>query len=103
MDILLIIFIVLALLALIGQVFLYKEHPSTVVFLFNGLLAIIFSWMIFTSLPTNFTNEKIIASIWGIIAMISVIMQFSNRKLYTLSKLLLSVAVVGGLIHLFIG
>lgn len=105
MAVLGILFILLAIATIIGQFLLYKDKENTpnIIFIFNGLLGILLSWLIFTSLPTNFNAQQLLSFIWGLIALIGLAIKFSSAKHIMISKLLLTIAVVGGMVHLFIG
>ena len=90
LGVLQIIFIVLALLALVGQ------------FLFNTLLGMGISFLIYSGLPSNFLGQKALAALWGLIAIVAFLLKWQRPKTLSLSKVLLSISIIGGFIHLFI-
>ena len=105
MAVLEILFGLIVVAAILSQYLLYKNKgdTSTFIFLFNGLLAILLSWLIFTSLPANYDGQRLLSLIWGIIALIGLGMKFFIVKNEQISKLLLTIAVFGGIIHLMLG
>lgn len=104
LGILKILFIILILAAIITQILLYrrKSRFGNSIFIINMLLGIILSYLAFTALPTNFTGQRIIAIAWGVIAVLAVVLKLTNEKLITASKILLSIAIIGGLVQLII-
>ncbi|MCW1928370.1 hypothetical protein [Bhargavaea beijingensis] len=105
MAVLGILFGLLVIAAIAGQYLLYKNKgkTSTLIFVFNGLLGILLSWLIFTSLPANYDGQRLLSLVWGIIALIGLGMKFFSRKNEQISKLLLTISVIGGIIHLMLG
>lgn len=96
-----ILFGVLALAALIAQFLLYKSTNNNGIFILNVVIGITLSFLIFTSLPTNYTNQKYLSLIWGALAILAIIIKSVNIKNLTVSKIMLTVSLFGGLIHLF--
>ena len=99
-----VLYIVLVVIAVIIQLLLYrnKNELKNGVFIINMLFGIILSYMIFSSLPTNFTNQRILAIVWGLIATTAVILKLKSEKLIMASKIMLSVSIIGGFFQLFI-
>ena len=99
-----ILFIFLALVSLIGQFLLYKDKSTinNYVFFFNVFLGILFSWLVFTSLPTNFYAQKIISLVWGFLAFVAIGIKIFRSDDVKFSKILLTISVFGGMIHLFL-
>lgn len=104
LGVLTIIYIMLIVVALIVQIALYKNkyQSKNGVFIINTLLGIILSYIAYSSLPTNFTGQRILAAGWGIISIIAIILKLSTKKSVMISKTMLSVAIVGGLSQLFL-
>jgi multisubunit Na+/H+ antiporter MnhE subunit len=102
LGILRILFWVLALSVVVAQFLLYKTTNNNGAFIFNVILGIILSFLIFTSLPENFIAQKYTSLIWGALAIIGIVCKTMNIKNITISKIILTVSVVGGLIQLFI-
>lgn len=96
-----ILFGVLALAALIAQFLLYKTTNNNGIFIFNVVIGITLSFLIFTSLPTNYTTQKYLSLIWGALAVLAIIIKSINIKNLKVSKVMLTVSLFGGLIHLF--
>lgn len=97
-----IIFAVLIIMAAIGQFLLYKNGGSRIGLIWNTVLGIIISYLVYTSLPSNYTGQKVLALVWGIIALVAFLLELRNKETLILSKIMLTVSVVGGIIHLFI-
>lgn len=106
LGILQIIFIVLAVLAIVGQFLLYKpsknEQLNQWIFLFNTLLAMGISFLIYSGLPSNFLGQKALAAGWGLVAIVAFLLKWKRANTLFFSKILLSISIIGGLIHLFI-
>lgn len=101
MGVLMLLFIGLFVLVVIGQFLLYQRHERTIGFIWNTILGILLSYLIFTSLPSNEMTEKILSLSWGILAIIALVIGKIFQKNELLSKVLFSLSVIGGCIHLF--
>lgn len=101
LGILSIIFIVLFVLVVIGQFFLYSSQENQFWVIWNTLLGIVIAFMAYTSLPSNYVVQKTIALVWGIIALVAFILQLRNNETSMLVKVLLTISVVGGIVQLF--
>ena len=103
LGILSIIFYILIIAAIILQVMLYKkqsEKIETFIYWGNVLLALIMSALVYSSLPSNFIVQKVIAGVWGLLAIVGIFIKQRGQSHRLSSKLLLSVSVLGSLIHL---
>lgn len=101
MQLLLMLYIVLFIFVVIGQFLLYKNSEKNIGFIWNTILGIFLSGLIFTALPSNFIVERVISLTWGILAIGALIIGNFTQKNRLISKILFSVAVIGGSIHLF--
>lgn len=101
MGVLMLLFIGLFILVIIGQFLLYRNSEGTIGFIWNTILGLLLSYLIYTSLPSNEMIEKILSLSWGILAVVALIIgnRFPKRELF--SKILFSLAVIGGCIHLY--
>lgn len=97
-----IIFIVILIMAVIGQFFLYMKGRSRIALIWNTVLGIIISYLVYTSLPSNFTFQKVLALVWAIIAIVAFILDLRKKETLLISKIMLTVSVVGGIIQLLI-
>ncbi len=99
-----IIFIVLVLVSAIFQAMLYfgKFKGNNGILISNAILGLIVSFMIFTSLPQNYTSQRIIGLAFGLSSIVALILYYSKRSII-LSKVLLSISVIGGILYLFTG
>lgn len=106
LGILLFIFIGLGFLAALGQILLYKESKKEIynewIFSFNMVLGVIVSYMAYSELPTNLLGQRGLALVWGILAIIAIPLKIKFPKFLLVSKLLLTISLVGGLIQLFL-
>ncbi|GGI64660.1 hypothetical protein ACFQOY_00455 [Enterococcus alcedinis] len=101
MQLLLMLYVILFVLVVVGQFLLYKNSEKNIGFIWNTILGILFSYLIFTALPNNFIVERVISLIWGVLAIGALIIGNFAQKNKLISKILFSVAVIGGSIHLF--
>lgn len=102
LGILQILFIIVLIAAVLTQVFLYRRKSGTGngIFILNMLVGILLAYLAFTALPANYTGQKVLAIAWGVIAVVAVVLKMTNEKLVTISKVLLSIAIIGGLVQL---
>lgn len=104
LGMLMIVFIALFIIAGLIQILLYRHGKETKngIFIVNMLLGILLSYLAFTALPTNFTGQRVVAIVWGVIAVVAVVMKLSSGRFIMVSKILLTVAIVGSLVQLFL-
>ncbi len=106
LGILAIIFIAIIITAVILQFLLYKggnkSKNNNIVFIGNMLLGVLVSIMLFTSLPSNYISQKVIAAAWGVIAVLAILVRSKPQQSGTVSKLMLTVSIIGGLAQLLI-
>ncbi len=98
-----IFYIVLFIIAGIIQYLLYKSKHKTnnSIFIINMIFAILLSYISFTALPSNFSGQKSIAIVWSVIAIFAVIIKLIAGKYSMLSKIMLSLAIIGGFLQLY--
>ncbi|MDV6377163.1 hypothetical protein ORD22_02660 [Sporosarcina sp. GW1-11] len=104
LGILMIVFIVLLVTAVIIQILLYrsKNESNNYVFFMNMLFGVLLSYMAFSALPMNFTGQRVLAIAWGVVAVLAVVVKLTSGKFIMISKIMLSVAIIGGLVQLFL-
>lgn len=102
LGILVIVNVVSIVIAIGFQVLLYKTKSSNSIFIINMLFALLLSYLAFTAMPTNFTVERTIAILMGIIAVLAVVMKFRSEKLVLFSKMTLSISIVANFVLLFL-
>ncbi|MFD1928314.1 hypothetical protein ACFSFY_09600 [Sporosarcina siberiensis] len=102
LGILEILFIILIITAVITLVLLHRRKGGSgnSIFIINMLLGIFVSYLAFTALPTSYTGQRVLATAWGLIAVLAVVLKLTNQKLITVSKVLLTIAIIGGLAQL---
>lgn len=105
LGILSIIFISLIVVAVVLQILLYKggkNSSNNIAFLLNIALVILLSFLIFSSLPSNFTMQKIISISWSALALLSLLLRSKGKDLLSTSKIILTIAIIGSLAQLLI-
>ncbi|ARF16954.1 hypothetical protein [Sporosarcina ureae] len=102
LGILEIMYIVLVILAVGIQVILYKSKSNNSIIIINMLFGLLLSYLAFTSFPTNFTLQKTLAIVMGIVAILAVIIKFRSEELVILSKISLSISIAVSLALLFL-
>ncbi|WP_210469940.1 hypothetical protein [Sporosarcina sp. 6E9] len=95
-------FIILLITAIIIQILLYRRKSETgnSIFIINMLLGILLAYLAFTALPTNDTGQRALAIVWGVLAVFAVVLKLTIPKFMTKSKILLSIAIIVGLVKL---
>lgn len=101
LGLLAVLFGVLLALAVILQLLLYKRDDNYI-FLLNMVFGIIVSYLAFTGLPTNFTGSRIIALLWGLLAILAMVLRRKETLPITRGKRVINLAIVGGLIQLIL-
>lgn len=103
LGVLLILFIVFIITAVIIQILLYKSKNKSknTIYIINMLFALIMSYLAFTSLPTNYTEQRVLATVWGVISILALIIKLSKEKFIVVSKIMLTIAILGSLVQLF--
>lgn len=103
---LMILFVALTITAIVVQILLYtinlESKYNYFIFIVNMLLGVLLSVLAFTAFPSNFTGLKILAAIWGILAVLAMIMMLTRKQFIMISKLLLTISIIGSLIQMFL-
>lgn len=104
LGVLWILFIALAVIAIILQFLLYKQDGirQNTIFIGNAILGFILSYMAYTSLPMNVTGQRNVVIGLAVVIVVALLLRFVMRRYEIASKLLLSVAIVGSFIQLFL-
>lgn len=105
MNILLIMFITMAIVSALGVSMLYlSKNPKikNALFYFLSVWALFITVINITGLPTNFIVDKLIALLFGCLSVVSVIIKIKQPDKLSLSYLLVSVSVLLGLLDLFL-
>lgn len=101
LGILVIVNIVSIVIAIGFQILLYKTKSSNSIFIINMLFSLLLSYLAFTAMPTNFTVQRTIAILMGVIAVLAIVMKFRSEKLVLFSKVILSISIVVNFMLLF--
>lgn len=101
MDILLAIFIVLTIIT-VGLIYLLfktdrEESKFNTVFIISFVFVLISSWLAFSSLPENFTTQRIVSGIWPVGGIIALIMNYQGSKESTSPRILMAISMIGSL------
>lgn len=102
LGILVIVNIVSIVIAIGFQILLYKTKSSNSIFIINMLFSLLLSYLAFTAMPTNFTVQRTIAILMGVIAVLAIVMKFRSEKLVLFSKVILSISIVVNFMLLFL-
>lgn len=104
LGVLWILFIALAVIAIILQFLLYKKDGTrqNTIFIGNAILGFILSYMAYTSLPMNVTGQRNVAIGLAVVIVVALLLKFVINRYENASKLMLSVAIVGSFIQLFL-
>lgn len=104
LGVLWILFIALAVIAIILQFLLYKQDGirQNTIFIGNAILGFILSYMAYTSLPMNVTGQRNVVIGLAVVIVVALLLKFVVNRYENASKLLLSVAIVGSFIQLFL-
>lgn len=99
-----VVFVVLVVIAVILQISLYKSNSKkqNAVYIGNIALGIILSYLAYTSLPVNFTAQRSLTIGLGALVLLAFLLKFIIKKHEFISKWLLSIAVIGSFIQLFL-
>lgn len=98
-------YVIIILITALAQTFLYmgQYKDKIIIFTANMLLALALSYLAFSSQPTNLTSQRVIALMWGVLAILGMVLKLTSKdKKSLISKILLSLSLVGSLIQLFI-
>lgn len=104
MQLLLIMFIVLAVVSGLGIAFLYlSKNPKvkTGLFYFLAIWSMLIAFINATSHPSNYITQQIIAWGLGFLAVIAIFIKVKNPNKATLANLLVTASAVFSLVDLF--
>ena len=99
---LMIINIVLVIVAVGLQVLLYKNKATNTIFIINMLFGILLAYMAYTSFPTNYNMERIVAIVLGIAPILGVILKINNEKNSVMGKVMISLSIFGSILLMFL-
>ncbi len=103
MDVLLMIFTAIIIATVILQILLYSNKKDTnKIFILNFVLLLVISFITFTGLPSNYTMQRIIAVAWSALGVIALLLKSKGANAIGTSKILLTIAMVGGLIQMIL-
>lgn len=105
MSILLIMFIIMAIISILGISILYLTQNTknkNIIFYFLSVWSIFVTFISTTSLPTNFIVEQIISLSFGFLAIVAVIIKIKKPEKSSFSYILVSISIVLGLLDLFL-
>lgn len=103
LGVLMIFYVVLIGIAAVLQFFLYrnKDKSKNIIFIINMLFGLFLSYLVYSSLPMNYTGQKILAIALGAISVLALALKLKDEKYILISKIMFSVSIVGGLLKLF--
>ncbi|MBP2000820.1 signal transduction histidine kinase [Paenibacillus shirakamiensis] len=98
---LLILFVVIALASIlfIGMLLAAKDAKwRNIAFVLLVVMAILITFMNFTALPSNETTERMVAIVFGLLAVIGMLFKFRSEKV---ANMLVTASVVLGMLQMF--
>lgn len=101
LGIILIVLVIVGL-ALQGLLYIGKYRNENIVFIANVLFSFLVAYMSFTALPSNYTAQKVLAVAFGLVGLLAGIMRIQSRKSSVISKVMVSISIVGGIVQLLI-
>lgn len=97
------IFTAIIIATVILQILLYSNKKDTnKIFILNFVLLLVISFITFTGLPSNYTMQRIIAVAWSALGVIALLLKSKGANAIGTSKILLTIAMVGGLIQMIL-
>lgn len=106
MGILFVWFTIMSIVALAGVILLFvtkDEAWNTVWMLLMTMYSFVISFLSATSMPSNYVGARILAWSISLLAIAGVVLRFVFKKQLFISKLLISCAVVIGVLLLYFG
>ena len=111
MEVLFAIFVVMIVISLGALTLLFINNGiygnNNIVLIVTSIWSVFISWMSYTSLPVNYNSrplifsiKAVIASICVILAVISLFLGLKKEEQKAISKSLLSISIIGGMISL---
>lgn len=103
LGVLMILFIVLIIVAITIQILLYigENKSKNSIFIINMIFGILLSYLVFTSLPINYSSQRILAITLGVISILAMVIKLKSQKYILVSRVMLSVAIISSLVQLF--
>ncbi|MDA3730876.1 hypothetical protein PBV87_05100 [Niameybacter massiliensis] len=104
MELLLIMFTVLAVMSGLSITFLFlskKPQVQNIFFYIAAVLGMFIAFLSATSLPSNYIGEIIVSWGFGILAVAGIIVKVKNPQKAKIAKYLVTVSVILGLLKLF--
>ncbi len=106
LGILAIIYIVIIIAIISSQILLYKTNTKLenegIYFMLNIILIFILSYIVYTSLPTNYAIQKILSLVWSGLAALAFMIKINTNKTLMIAKIMLTIGIAGNLVQLII-
>ena len=99
-----IMYIVIVIVAIIVQILLYikKYKLNAAIFVINILFVFMTSVLAFSSLPSNFALQRVVAIAWAVIAILAALLRLRDEKFDFISKIMISIAMAGSIVQLML-
>lgn len=102
-----ILFMALGGLALVSVILLFlnngKYADNNGLFIAIVVFSLVVAWLTFSSQPSNYIFQKIIAALWGIMALVSLALKHNMKDNTMIARVLLCISILGSIIQLFFG
>lgn len=102
---LLILFIVIGLLSGVGIVSLFaikNNQFKNIIFYLLAILSIFITYINVTALPSNYLFQRVLACSFGLLAILSVIINIKNPSKFKTAQILVVTSILCNLIQLFL-
>lgn len=99
---LMIINIILVIVAIGLQALLYKNKATNTIFIINMLFGILLAYMAYTSFPTNFTMQRTVAIVLGVLPILGSLIKLTSEKYIIVSKVMISLSIFGSILLMFL-
>ncbi len=106
MDLLNVMFIILAILSLASIFSLFYKNGKLLInkhlLYFTAFLIVLLGYMSFTSLPSNFIIDRFYTCILSIVGIVGFIFQLTKKKLSLIARIMISISIVGNFYLIFL-
>lgn len=99
------VFVGMSILAIVGTALLFvvkNRNASDAILVSMTAFSLIIAYLNANAQPTNFVKEQIICWIIGAVALIGTVLRFSTKQQTIVSKLLVVLSVLSGIVYLFL-
>lgn len=92
MEVLLIIYLILGIVSLLLQYFLYQKEAQESIYLINMVIGILLAFIAFSSFPSNYTGQRFLALIFGLTGASAIFVKETVEQ-EMIPKIMLSISI----------